>query len=97
MATAEKVFLISPEAEPIVRKDVLENEEFKGESIDLASAEALGLKDNSLFLIVSAPVEFFLKNAITFSGYPEVEGEEKEEILKAKKGEGNPVSPGDAG
>lgn len=93
MATAEKIFLISPEAEPTVRKDVLENEEFKGESIDLIGSETLGLKGNSLFLIVSAPVEFFLKNANSFSSYPEVEGEEKEEILKAKKGEGPQQSP----
>ncbi len=88
MATAEKVFLISPEAEPIVRKNFLENEEFKGESIDLIGSETLGLKGNSLFLIVSAPVEFFLKHASVFSGYPEVEGEEKDAVLGAKRAQG---------
>ncbi|MFH0962261.1 MAG: hypothetical protein V1820_06275 [archaeon] len=85
MSFAEKVFKIAPSELDKAKSELLEKDDFKTQGYFLKSAKALNLKGEDYFLIVSAPIEFFLKNAENLKPYPEVEGDEGAQIITAVK------------
>lgn len=83
MAVAEKVFRIAPAEVDKAKSELLEKDDFKTQGYFLQSAKSLGLKGDDYFLLVSAPIEFFLKHAESLKPYPEVEGDEGAQIITA--------------
>lgn len=83
MTMLDKVFRVRSSDLDNLKAGVLEAvDDFKTQGYILQAGKALGLESEDLFLFISAPIEFFLKNSEALKPYPEIEGEEGADIIR---------------